>query len=92
MKASSLRYWLGMAALAGTVCTAVAEPSERPGMGAIPYADANGTGTTFRVWAGSAKKVEVSGEFNGWLRTELSSEGNGIWSVDVPGAGHGQKY
>lgn len=74
-------------------CGAVAAgPSSRSGMGAIPYADENGTGTTFRVWAGAAKKVEVSGEFNGWGRTTLAHEGNGIWSVDVAGAGHGQQY
>ena len=71
---------------------ALAAKSTRPGMGAVPYADAKGTGTTFRVWAGAAKKVEVSGEFNGWGRTDLATEGNGIWSVDVPGAGHGQAY
>ena len=78
--------------LAGAAAALAATPSSRPGMGAIPYADADGTGTTFRVWAGAAKKVEVSGEFNGWLRTELASEGNGIWSADVPNAGHGQAY
>ncbi len=81
---------LGLAVSA--VPPSLAAKSTRPGMGAIPYADAKGTGTTFRVWAGSAKKVEVSGDFNGWGRVALSSEGNGIWSVDVPGAGHGQAY
>ena len=79
-------------ALAGATAAIAATPSSRPGMGAIPYADAKGTGTTFRVWAGAAKKVEVSGEFNGWGRVALASESNGIWSVDVPGAGHGQAY
>jgi 1,4-alpha-glucan branching enzyme len=77
-------------AMAGSAMAAA--PSARPGMGAVPYADADGTGTTFRVWAGAAKKVEVSGEFNGWGRVALASEGSGIWSADVPGAGHGQAY
>lgn len=79
-------------ALAGAAAAVAASPSSRSGMGAVPYAGAGGTGTTFRVWAGAAKKVEVSGEFNGWGRTALASEGSGIWSVDVPGAGHGQAY
>ena len=84
---------LALFCLAATVpLPSLAAKSTRPGMGAIPYADAKGTGTTFRVWAGAAKKVEVSGDFNGWGRTALSAEGNGIWSVDVPGAGHGQAY
>lgn len=82
--AAGVLAWGGMAA--------AAVPSARSGMGAVPYADAKGTGTTFRVWAGAAKQVEVAGEFNGWGRTAMADEGNGIWSIDVPGAGHGQQY
>lgn len=67
-----------------------AVPSVRPGVGAIPYS----TGTTFRVWAPNAVSVSVAGEFNWWNSTSrpLASEGNGWWSVDVPGAGINDEY
>lgn len=64
-------------------------PSTRPYMGATPY---NG-GVTFRVWAPFASSVEVEGDFNNWKPgAALFSEGNGYWSVDVPGATVGQQY
>ena len=64
-------------------------PSTRPYMGATPY---NG-GVAFRVWAPFASNVQVQGDFNGWSPgTNLFSEGNGYWSVDVPGALVGQQY
>src|SRR5512137_906580 len=44
----------------------VAAQSSRPGIGAIPYADALGTGVTFRVWAPNATSVAVPGQFNNW--------------------------
>jgi 1,4-alpha-glucan branching enzyme len=60
------------------------------GMGAIPYE----AGTAFRVWAPFATNVYVAGEFNGWSEAAqpLTSEGNGYWSTDVPGATVGQQY
>ncbi|MBW4425084.1 MAG: alpha amylase C-terminal domain-containing protein [Nostoc desertorum CM1-VF14] len=60
------------------------------GMGAIPYK----TGTAFRVWAPFASAVYVAGDFNNWSTSAnlLTSENNGYWSVDVPGAKEGQKY
>ena len=62
--------------------TAVAQ-SARPGMGAIPYADAGGTGVTFRTWAPNATAVSVHGSFNGWGSTPLVQEATGgLWSVD----------
>jgi 1,4-alpha-glucan branching enzyme len=69
-------------------------PSQRPFMGAMPYADGAGAGVTFRVWAPFAQQVNVAGEFNNWSKTAyaLASEGNGYWSVDVPGAGVNQQY
>ena len=65
-------------------------PSSHPGMGAIPYPG----GTTFRVWAPFATDVFVAGTFNSWSETAnpLASEGNGYWSVDVPGAKPGDEY
>jgi len=63
-------------------------------MGATPYNDATGMGVTFRVWAPFAAQVSVAGEFNHWSPSAhpLFSEGNGSWSVDVPGAMVGQAY
>lgn len=61
-------------------------------MGPIPYADAAGTGYTFRVWAPNATAVGVKGEFNGWGTTALTSEGGGLWSRDINGAQAGDEY
>ena len=68
--------------------------SQRSSMGATPYQDGAGAGTTFRVWAPFAQKVFVAGEFNKWLTdaNPLFSENNDFWSVDVAGAGVGQQY
>lgn len=70
--------------------TAPAGPqaSSRPGMGAIPYDG----GTTFRVWAPNAQRVQVAGEFSNWQPVELAREPSGNFSADVPGAGHGQQF
>jgi 1,4-alpha-glucan branching enzyme len=64
--------------------------SEHKGMGAILYPG----GTAFRLWAKFATQVFVAGEFNNWSETAnpLVSEGNGYWSVDVPGAMEGEQY
>src|SRR5262249_40443483 len=62
----------------------------RPGLGTILYPG----GATFRVWAPFASAIFAAGDFNGWS-TEASpfaSEGNGYWSVDVPGAVVGNEY
>jgi 1,4-alpha-glucan branching enzyme len=67
--------------------------SSRPGMGSIPYADADGTGVTFRVWAPNAASVAVRGDFNGWGQTALAREADGIhWSRDIAAAQPGQQY
>ena len=67
--------------------------SSRSGMGAVPYADAGGTGVTFRTWAPNASSVGVKGTFNGWGTTALTKESSGgNWSVDIPGARAGQEY
>lgn len=64
--------------------------SARPGLGALPYADAAGTGTTFRVWAPNATSVVVYATT--WSDVPLVAEGGGRWSVDVPGAVTGQSF
>src|SRR5689334_5412273 len=71
------------------VPTAVA-PSTRPGMGTILFAG----GVAFRVWAPFASSVCVAGTFNHWSPSAhpFASEGNGYWSIDVPGAGIGDEY
>jgi 1,4-alpha-glucan branching enzyme len=63
---------------------------KHPGMGAIPDAK----GVTFRVWAPHAEKVYVTGTFNDWSKTStpLSSEKNGCWATEVPGAKAGDEY
>lgn len=74
------------------VVAAVAQ-SSRPGMGATPYADAGGTGVTFRVWSPHATSVAVRGTFNGWGTTTMLKEAAGnLWSVDVPGVTNNSQY
>jgi len=90
MKMRSGAWVVGVAVVFGTHAAWAQTPSQRPGIGAIPYE----SGTTFRVWAPNASAVKVAGSFNGWSATAnpLASEGNGHWSVDVAGAGEGQEY
>ncbi|MBX3355442.1 MAG: alpha amylase C-terminal domain-containing protein [Phycisphaeraceae bacterium] len=73
---------------------AILPPSTRPGMGAALYSDSGGSGCTFRVWAPNASSVAVAGNFNFWSPTlhQLSSEGNGHWSGDIPGVWAGHQY
>lgn len=70
--------------------------SGRPGLGSIPYADAAGTGVTFRVWAPGAVSVSVAGSFNGWNTTAnplvLESATAGTWSADVAAARTNASY
>ena len=65
-------------------------PTQRPGMGAIPFPG----GTAFRVWAPFATGVAVSGTFNNWSENTdpLASEGNGYWSGQVVAASAGDEY
>src|SRR5438552_16505334 len=67
-----------------------ATPSSRLGMGTILYPG----GAAFRVWAPFAPAVFVAGTFNQWSATAnpLASDGDGYWSVDVPGAKVGDEY
>ena len=52
-------------------------------------------GVHFAVWAPSAERVSVIGDFNGWdgrvnpMRVLL---GHGVWEIFIPGLGRGEKY
>src|SRR5260221_276562 len=82
-------FGIGAAVLSGWLrITSVSAQSSRAGMGSTPYADALGTGVTFRVWAPNATSVAVRGPFNpgGWNNTSnflvKEAGGLGIWSGD----------
>ena len=50
-------------------------------------------GTEFRVWAPSASRVEVIGNFNSWTDGwALNPDSSGIWSGFIPDLGHGDVY
>jgi 1,4-alpha-glucan branching enzyme len=69
--------------------------STRPGMGANPYADALGTGVTFRVWAPNATSVAVPGLFNGWNTNSnflVRESGTELWSGDIAAARPNDQY
>ena len=79
-------------AVVGKPLSSGAAPSSRPGLGSTLYADAGGTGVTFRVWAPNATNVAVN-NFTSSTTSPLYSEGSsGLWSVDVPGAHVGNQY
>src|SRR4051812_17844025 len=60
------------------------------GMGAITHDN----GVYFRVWAPHAKKVFVTGDFNGWSKNKhpMAHEGNGYWGVNISDAEAGNQY
>jgi 1,4-alpha-glucan branching enzyme len=72
------------------VAATAVSPSGRPGMGTILFPG----GVAFRVWAPFASSVCATGTFNQWSKSAnpFASEGNGYWSVEVPGAGIGDEY
>src|SRR5205085_2639971 len=52
-------------------------------------------GTSFAVWAPSARGVRVSGDFNGWnsVAFPMRTLGDtGVWELFIPGVGNGAKY
>ncbi|HUD45452.1 MAG TPA: 1,4-alpha-glucan branching protein GlgB [Candidatus Baltobacteraceae bacterium] len=52
-------------------------------------------GTSFAVWAPSAQRVSVVGDFNGWdgRRHPMRALGSsGVWEIFVPGVGEGTHY
>ncbi|MFC1837626.1 1,4-alpha-glucan branching enzyme, partial [Thermodesulfobacteriota bacterium] len=52
-------------------------------------------GTMFRVWAPSARRVSVVGNFNSWdgrVHQMRSLEKSGIWELFIPGIAEGELY
>lgn len=81
--------------LAGGLATATRGQSTHSGLGAVPYADAEGTGVAFRVWAPGATSVHLAGTFNDWSATShpmVADPTGGTWSLDFPGAAVGDRY
>lgn len=53
------------------------------------------SGVQFAVWAPSAERVSVVGDFNGWhgFRHPMRNRGgSGVWEIFIPGMGQGDKY
>jgi 1,4-alpha-glucan branching enzyme len=50
------------------------------------------SGVSFRVWAPFANAVAVTGAFNNWSETPLSSENDGYWAGFLRGAEAGMEY
>jgi 1,4-alpha-glucan branching enzyme len=53
------------------------------------------TGTSFAVWAPTARGVRVCGDFDGWNgmgQPMRSLGGSGVWEIFVPGVSLGTKY
>jgi len=64
-------------------------------MGAHPAAFHNIKGTIFRVWAPSAKRISLIGDFNGWdgrIHPMRSLGGSGIWELFLPGISENSVY
>ena len=61
-------------------------------LGAHPL---EGGGVVFGVWAPSAERVSVIGDFNGWDKNAnglYPREQSGIWEGFIPTVGHGAVY
>ncbi len=53
----------------------------------------DGDATTFRVWAPSARRIEVVGDFNSWTDGwALNPDKSGVWSGSIPDIGLGDTY
>jgi 1,4-alpha-glucan branching enzyme len=64
-------------------------------LGARPMVMDGVAGTSFSVWAPSAKRVSVIGEFNRWdgrLYPMRSLGSSGVWELFVPGVAPGELY
>lgn len=64
-------------------------------MGAHPMVHQDVAGIKFSVWAPSAKRVSLIGDFNYWdgrANPMRSMGSSGIWEIFVPGLQEGEKY
>ncbi len=63
-------------------------------LGAHPMVLDEVSGVAFAVFAPSARRVSVVGDFNAWdgRRHAMRVRGNGFWEIFVPGAGPGDRY
>jgi len=64
-------------------------------LGAHPAVLEGVAGVAFAVWAPSARRVSVVGDFNGWdgrCHPMRLHPGNGVWEIFVPGLGVGERY
>jgi 1,4-alpha-glucan branching enzyme len=64
-------------------------------LGAHPREEHGVTGTSFAVWAPSARGVSLVGDFNAWDDRTLPMRSlgqSGIWELFVPGVGNGDRY
>src|ERR1700733_8727841 len=97
--ANRCRAVIAFVCAALALATAASAQSSRPGWGATPYHDAQGTGVTFRVWAPNATTAYVPGTFNNWSTTatrlvqeQTNGAVDGIWSADVAGVTNHSQY
>ncbi|MDN4162806.1 1,4-alpha-glucan branching protein GlgB [Nocardioides abyssi] len=61
----------------------------------VPGSDETITGTSFAVWAPSARGVRIKGSFNSWDGREHPMRqlgSSGVWELFVPGLGTGTAY
>ncbi|HVL03074.1 MAG TPA: 1,4-alpha-glucan branching protein GlgB, partial [Acidimicrobiales bacterium] len=64
-------------------------------LGAHVRSHQGATGTSFAVWAPSARAVRVVGDFNGWdgrLHPMRSLGSSGVWELFLPEVGAGARY
>src|SRR5437868_897235 len=64
-------------------------------LGAHPHTVGGVGGTAFAVWAPSAERVAVIGDFNGWNKDShplRPRENSGIWEGFIPNIGKGDSY
>jgi 1,4-alpha-glucan branching enzyme len=64
-------------------------------LGAHPAVLDGVTGVVFAVWAPSARRVSVVGDFNNWdgrSHPMRLHPANGIWEIFVPGLAEGERY
>jgi 1,4-alpha-glucan branching enzyme len=64
-------------------------------MGARPMTHGIRRGVHFAVWAPTARRVSVVGDFNGWdgrVHVMRSLVPAGLWEIFLPDLGHGDRY